>query len=174
MPSRRAMSASERAGPEASSSNHTLERATAFSSAGSTFLGRSSSAAMIIRVSTPRLLILSGTKRDRLTMLLVCTPEREQGTSILSVTNMPSSRSSALSMPSTRDAAASVSSCSRWKRFDADSRLLLHQANRSRTSQAFPTSLRDRSEHAPRQSPAPAQAAAPKDASLFGCRGQTH
>ena len=106
------MSVSERTRPEASSSNHALERATALSSAGSTFRGRSSPAAMMIRVSTPRRFILSGTKRDRLRMLLVRTPAREHWTSILSVTDMPSSRSSTLSMISTRQAAASASFCS--------------------------------------------------------------
>jgi hypothetical protein len=33
----------------------------------------------MIRVSTPRRFILSGTKRDRPSTLLVCTPAREQG-----------------------------------------------------------------------------------------------
>jgi hypothetical protein len=39
---------------------------------------------MVIRVSTPRLFILRGTKRDRWRMLLVRAPAREQGTWILS------------------------------------------------------------------------------------------
>ena len=125
MLSRRAMSASERTRPEASSSNHALERATALSSAGSTLRGRSSPAAMMMRVSTPRRFILSGTKRDRFRMLLVRTPAREQGTSIPSVTEMPSSRSSTLLTISTRHAAASASFCEPAERLDADSRVAL-------------------------------------------------
>src|ERR1700735_3482281 len=56
------------------------EQVTALSNAGSIFRGRSSPSVMMIRVSTPRLLILRGTKPERLKMLLVRTPAREQGT----------------------------------------------------------------------------------------------
>ena len=56
------------------------ERATALSSAGSTLRGRSSPAAMMMRVSTPRRFILRGTKRDSFRILLVRTAAREQGT----------------------------------------------------------------------------------------------
>ena len=47
---------------------------------------------MVIRVSTPRRFILSGTKRDRPKMLLVCIPACEQGTRILSVPRIPSAQ----------------------------------------------------------------------------------
>src|SRR5208282_2178121 len=105
------ISVSERSRPEASSSNHAFARATALSSAGSTFRGRSSPSVMMIRVSTPRRFILSGRKRDRLKMLLVRTPAREQGTWIPSVTDMPSSRRWTLSMTSVRQAILSASIC---------------------------------------------------------------
>ncbi len=119
------MSARERTRPEASSSNHARERATALSKAGSTFRGGSSPAPMMMRVSTPRRFIFSGTKRDRFTMLLVRTLAREQGISISRVTDIPSPRSSTLPRSPTSQAAASVSCCSRWWRRDADSRAAL-------------------------------------------------
>ncbi len=95
--------------------------ATAFSSAASTFLGRSPLAGMTMRVSTPRRFMLSGTRRDRLTILLVRTLAREQGTWILSVTDMPSSRSSTRSMSSTIDALASASFSSCRDRAEVES-----------------------------------------------------
>ncbi len=61
-------------------SNHTLARAMALSNAESTLRGGLLPAAMMIRVSTPRRFILSGTKLDRRSTLLVCTPARAQGT----------------------------------------------------------------------------------------------
>jgi len=64
------MSVSERTCPEASCSNHALDRATDLSNAGSTFRGRSSPSGMMIRVSTPRRFILNRTKLDRLKTLL--------------------------------------------------------------------------------------------------------
>ena len=81
----------------------------------------------MIRVSTPRRFIRSGTKRDRLRMLLIRTPARAQATSILSVTDMPSSCSSALSYAldeGTPQRRLHSADCRR--RFDADSKVGLH------------------------------------------------
>jgi hypothetical protein len=74
-----------------------LARATALSNAESTLRGGSLLAAIMIRISTLRHFILSGTKRDKLRMLLVCTPARQQGT------GKPESQSRQLRNPQTGD-----------------------------------------------------------------------
>jgi len=75
---------------------------------------------MMIRTSTPRRFIFRGTKRVRRTTLAVRTPAREHGTWIRRVTEIPSSRTSALSMTSAKHCAASASLCTRPDRFELD------------------------------------------------------
>ena len=101
-------------------------------------------------------------------MLLVRTPAREQGTSIPSVTEMPSPRSSTLlDDPDQTSSGIWLHAASRSGDAMLIRGLLSNRANRSRTSPAPPAGLRDRSGCAVRQSRPRAQAPVPKDASLF-------